>query len=258
MYHDFRNERYPAYITKGNASSFILPFAREFCKGRGLDIGGGRYPFPGATNIDIKTGRDAMTIPEGPFDFIFSSHCLEHLDDPAGALYHWTAQIKDGGILFLYLPHPSAALWWPEHNRAHKHILEPEAIETVLRSYGYTDIMATGKDLYWSFAVVARKNTGVFVTRERLHKLPTVFKREPLDVKTFIAQEERLRRLKGMAGALFVIDELDLYCPECSGTEIERVTRECEGDPPHFISFQRCKNCGFSRESFTVSGKGHG
>lgn len=172
MYYDFKGQRYPAYITKGNASSFILPFAKEFCKGKGLDIGGGRYPFPGATNIDIKVGRDAMSIPTGPHDFIFSSHCLEHLEDPAGALYRWTDQLKDEGVLFLYLPHPDAVLWWPEHNPAHLHILDPVSIITTLSAYGYTDIMVTGRDLYWSFAVVARKDREAFDRCKRLPELP--------------------------------------------------------------------------------------
>ena len=43
---------YPDYIRRGNAMQFIEPVARQFCTGRGLDIGGGKWPLPGAILVD--------------------------------------------------------------------------------------------------------------------------------------------------------------------------------------------------------------
>jgi len=37
----FNKKEYPAFQTNGNAARFIMPFAQEVCKGKGLDIGCG-------------------------------------------------------------------------------------------------------------------------------------------------------------------------------------------------------------------------
>ena len=36
----YKNKIYPNYIKHGNACQFCIPFAKQFCKGNGLDIGG--------------------------------------------------------------------------------------------------------------------------------------------------------------------------------------------------------------------------
>lgn len=40
----------------------------------------------------------------GNRDFLFSSHCLEHLHDSYRAIFEWAQFIKSGGYLILYLP----------------------------------------------------------------------------------------------------------------------------------------------------------
>jgi len=45
--------------------------------------------------------------------YVFSSHCLEHLDAWKEALREWIRVLKKGGILFLYLPHESMVQWHP-------------------------------------------------------------------------------------------------------------------------------------------------
>jgi SAM-dependent methyltransferase len=41
---------------------------------------------------------------EGAFDFIFSSHCLEHIPDPLGHLQSCQRLLKPGGVVLLALP----------------------------------------------------------------------------------------------------------------------------------------------------------
>ena len=157
MIFEYQGALYPEALKHGNACQFIAPMAAQFCKGVGLDIGAGKWPLPGATPIEIKDGGDAMALPPGPFDYVFSSHCLEHLDDPIAALEHWQTRLKRGGVLFLYLPHPAQRYWLPQHCRKHRHSWRPEDMAQTLRDLGFINVLHSERDLAWSFACVGFK-----------------------------------------------------------------------------------------------------
>lgn len=152
---------YPEYLKHGNAAQFILPTAKHFCKGNGLDIGAGAWPFPGATPIDVKEGTNAYDLPGGQFDYIFSSHCLEHLPNPVEALLHWKTRLCWGGCLFLYLPHPDMTYWLPQHCRKHLHAFYPAQVAEMLRDLGFHEVIHSQRDLAWSFAVVGFNRGGI-------------------------------------------------------------------------------------------------
>ncbi len=155
----YKDTLYPDIIRRGNACKFCLPFAQAFCIGEGLDIGGVEdWSFPGATLVNVihENGYDAYTLPEGLYDYIFSSHTLEHVEDYVQALETWKTHLKPGGVLFLYLPHPDMEYWRPENNRKHKHLFYPEDMKRCLETLGFKDVLTTtGHDLYWSFTIVA-------------------------------------------------------------------------------------------------------
>jgi SAM-dependent methyltransferase len=75
---------------------------------------------------DRNGNLDAMELPHGPFDFLFSSHCLEHIHNPVAALEHWKTRLRPGGVLFLYLPHPDMTYWKPQNCRKHLHSWAPQ------------------------------------------------------------------------------------------------------------------------------------
>lgn len=154
MIFEYKGKRYPDYIKRGNACQYIAPVALQFCHGTGLDVGAGRWPLPGAMAVDISNGGNAMALPKGPFDFIFSSHCLEHLADPVSALEHWKTRLVVDGVLFLYLPHPDMEYWLPQNNRKHRHSWRPADIEKLLVDLGFINVIASERDLAWSFAAV--------------------------------------------------------------------------------------------------------
>jgi SAM-dependent methyltransferase len=158
---EYKGKKYPSFQAAGFAAKYVFPFAKEFCQGLGVDIGCNRieWALPGAIPVDLtlQNEYDAFNLPSKNLDYIFSSHCLEHLPNWVDAMDHWTKCLKWGGTLFLYLPHVSQIYWRAYNNR--KHLWNPT--EEVLRGYledrGYQNILITGPDLNCSFCVVAEK-----------------------------------------------------------------------------------------------------
>lgn len=158
----FKGKEYPTFQTNGNAARFCMPFALEVCKGEGLDIGCGRkeWAFPNAVPIDLtiegEYSYSATELPLKEFDYIFSSHCLEHLDRWVDVLDYWGTRLRKGGVMFLYLPDYSQEYWRPWNNRKHVNILTPEYLRDYFEDAGYK-VFVSGVDLYNSFTVIAIK-----------------------------------------------------------------------------------------------------
>jgi len=107
-------------------------FDRYF-KGVGIDIGCGsdclsRDHFPSIERVDpydMQHG-DANTcsnIPDNTYDFVYSSHCLEHMHDPYVTFGHWLRICKPGGYQIHAVPHEIfyEKFHWPSlYNSDHK------------------------------------------------------------------------------------------------------------------------------------------
>jgi SAM-dependent methyltransferase len=83
-------------------------FFERYCSlGKGLDIGyGGDLLAPNCVGFDYEHG-DAQYLPGIPnesYDFVYSSHTLEHMISPRIALKNWWRAVKAGGFLILYVP----------------------------------------------------------------------------------------------------------------------------------------------------------
>jgi len=158
---EFKGTPYPKFQSSGYAARFIFPFALEVCKGKGYDIGCNReeWKLPGAIGIDplISGNLNAMNLPPGEVDYIFSSHCLEHLDRWVEVLDYWFLHLKKGGVLFLYLPHESQEYWLPWNNRKHVNVLDRNIIYKYLNDKGYEKVFVSGADLNYSFCIMAEK-----------------------------------------------------------------------------------------------------
>jgi len=83
-------------------------FFTKYCNGKGLDIGfGGDLILPDSQGWDFEHG-DAQYlegIKDESFDYVYSSHTLEHVFDVETTLKNWFRVLKPNGYLILYIPH---------------------------------------------------------------------------------------------------------------------------------------------------------
>lgn len=96
--------------------NFDARFANRWLVGSGIDIGAGNDSLGMfAASLPRMTALRAWDLPDGDamlmqgvadesFDFVHSSHCLEHLQDPNVALANWIRICKPGGHLVVMVP----------------------------------------------------------------------------------------------------------------------------------------------------------
>jgi SAM-dependent methyltransferase len=91
-------------------------FTNRYFVGRGLDIGG--KPDPLALYKELFCRMKAVRtwdwedgdaqflagVSDGEYDFVHSSHCLEHLVDPVDGLHNWFRVVREGGYLVVTVP----------------------------------------------------------------------------------------------------------------------------------------------------------
>ena len=156
----YKNKLYPKFQSEDNAAKFAIPYAKHVCKGEGVDVGCMKeeWAFPGAHPVDPSLNNyDALNFPYENLDYIFSSHCLEHVYDWVTVLDYWTSKLKPGGTLFLYLPDYSQEYWKPWNNRKHLNIFNPEIIFDYMKDNGYKNIFNSEVDLNNAFMVMGEK-----------------------------------------------------------------------------------------------------
>lgn len=158
---EFNSIKYPKFQSQGNASEFAIPFALKVCKGIGYDIGCMKkeWALPNSIPIDINFDDefDANSLPHKGVDFIFSSHCLEHISDWVNTMNYWYEVLNKNGVLFLYLPDYSQEYWRPWNNRKHVNAFTPILIKDYMISRGYKNVFVSGIDLNNSFMAMGNK-----------------------------------------------------------------------------------------------------
>jgi predicted SAM-dependent methyltransferase len=158
---DFKESVYPRFQSEGNAAQFAIPYALHVCKGVGYDVGCGKkgWAFPNARPIDLNLDDEweALNLPEQKVDYIFSSHCLEHIDRWVDVMDYWYDVLKTGGTLFLYLPDYSQEYWRPWNNRKHINMFSPQIIKDYMTDKGYKNIFVSDVDLNNAFMTMGEK-----------------------------------------------------------------------------------------------------
>lgn len=97
-----------AETSKAHARRIREGFFEKYCTGKGLDIGfGGDLILPDAKGWDFEHGDAQFLkgVDDNSFDYVYSSHTLEHVDNAEITLQNWWRVLKPGGYLILYIPH---------------------------------------------------------------------------------------------------------------------------------------------------------
>jgi SAM-dependent methyltransferase len=110
-------------------------FATRYFVGDGLDVGGGpdslalfHELFPLIRNIIIYDSpqgdaQKLANVDDESFNFLYSSHCLEHVRDPEEALANWIRVVRRGGHLVVSVPDEDLyeqGVWPSTFNTDHK------------------------------------------------------------------------------------------------------------------------------------------
>jgi hypothetical protein len=108
--------RYPSETSK--VRSMVLPY----CVGKGCDVGFGGdkvrktdcdgidfpqpYAHAGRDKVDIPVDviHDEIPVPDGHYDYVYTSHLIEDFEDTSDALRKFTRILRDGGALILVFP----------------------------------------------------------------------------------------------------------------------------------------------------------
>jgi SAM-dependent methyltransferase len=107
MYRRIGRRTRSAETAKAKARRLREGFFDNFCRGTGLDIGyGGDLLAPNCTGWDFEHGNAQYLtgVPDCTFDFVYSSHTLEHMVDPEISLKNWWRVVKLNGFLIVFVP----------------------------------------------------------------------------------------------------------------------------------------------------------
>ena len=137
-------------------SEFTRRLIRRYCAGKGLEIGPGLNPQspPGSTvfvdkfrcyaqtgRIDIHVQSEAEALPfaASTFDFLVSSHVLEHCPDTLSTLEEWLRVLRPGGRLVLRLPHARRSFDSERPTTSLAHHLEDRALGSARSDEAHLD-----------------------------------------------------------------------------------------------------------------------
>jgi SAM-dependent methyltransferase len=103
-----KRTRVKGETSKANLRRIREGFFTKYCIGKGLDIGfGGDLILLDAQGWDFEHG-DAQYLKglkDESFDYVYSSHTLEHVFDVVTTLKNWYRVLRPNGYLILYIPH---------------------------------------------------------------------------------------------------------------------------------------------------------
>ena len=196
----------------------------KYCQGQGLDLGCGPSKIkPDAIGVDLyhpeaDMNMDARLLtPYGneQFDYIFSSHLLEELQDTEGVLREWIRVLKKGGNLVLYQINEQEyyPIGDPLCNSRHKHHYTWEELWTLAQNVGDVELVhhadPVGKE--WSFELVIQKKGVLEITSpegEGISLLIPTFNR-PQGMEQFALLVDKTTKCPEMVEIVFGIHEDD-------------------------------------------------
>jgi glycosyltransferase involved in cell wall biosynthesis len=163
----YDNLRFYNMRNKMSETAKIRERVLSYCKGKGLDLGCGDDKIVlDAIGVDLRElmGVDIVgdatklhMFKDNQFDYVYSSHFLEHLYNPVKALVEWNRVLKNNGYLILYLPHMDH---YKEYNPEHLQELTQELVLEWLKLAGNFDTIINEMDVdenRYSFLLIVKK-----------------------------------------------------------------------------------------------------
>ncbi len=95
----------------------------------------------------ILDATDLKDIKDHEYEFVISSHCLEHIANPLKAMYEWLRVIKPGGIILIVVPNKEYCF---DHRRSYtsfEHILSDYKSHTLETDLTHLDEILALHDL---------------------------------------------------------------------------------------------------------------
>lgn len=145
----------------------------KYCRGQGLDLGCGNVKIKSdAIGIDLLSPSadmniDARLMPcysDEHFDYVYSSHLLEEIEDTESTLREWLRITKNNGYIVLYQADKDYyyPLGDPRCNQCHKHHFGWEDLWTIFQKIDNVELVHHARysqepDNEWSFELVVKK-----------------------------------------------------------------------------------------------------
>ena len=126
---------------------------------------------PAAIGVELDyPGYDGVTLPfaEGSQDAVFTSHCLEHIEDFQNAIRDWFRVLRYGGYLLIMVPHQflyeKQTALPSRYNEDHKRFYTPASlmaeIETSLRPNTYRVRHLRDNDARYDYSIPPYRHAG--------------------------------------------------------------------------------------------------
>lgn len=143
----------------------------KYCRGQGVDLGCGQVRIrPDTIGIDLyhpsadmkADARKLEEFPDSHFDYVFSSHLLEEIQNTEATLREWLRILRPGGHIVLYQADKELYLPFdhPMCNKNHKHHFSWEELWAIFEKIGGVELIHHGRypeSDEWSFEIVVRK-----------------------------------------------------------------------------------------------------
>jgi 2-polyprenyl-3-methyl-5-hydroxy-6-metoxy-1,4-benzoquinol methylase len=123
-------------------------FPHTIFQGRGIEIGGGRIPVtPDCVRWDQEQGDVQLLtgISSESFDWVYSSHCLEHLVSPGTAIQRWWDVLKSGGTMRVVVPNEDL---YEQSQHPHLYGNDPGSTFTIHKSSRWREASVNLIDLF--------------------------------------------------------------------------------------------------------------
>jgi hypothetical protein len=158
--------------------------------------------------------RNLEQYPSGHFDYVFSSHLLEEIENTEATLREWLRLIKNNGTIVLYQADVAKyyPLGHPQCNKAHVHHFSWKTLAAFFEKIGGTKVIHVGENFEdeWSFELVVQKTdkNPEEVIGEGISILVPTYKR-PQSMDDFTKSIEKTVKCPEKVEILFGINEGD-------------------------------------------------